>query len=85
VAKDATIAVDDPGDPETNGSSAVAIDAAPPTGVATKLNSDTGTVLGGGAKVTLKTRNATEGRTATQDGSERIKSISKRIKSHILF
>jgi hypothetical protein len=67
VAKDATTIVDDPGDPETNGSSAVAIDAAPPTGVAPELHSDTGTVPG--AKAAPKTGIPSDGRTATQESS----------------
>ncbi len=57
---------------ETNGSSATATDAMPSTGVAAKLHTDAGTVPG--AKATPKTGIPLDGRTATQDGSESVRS-----------
>ncbi len=65
LAKDAPVAHDVPDIPETNGSSAAVTDAAPPTGVATELHHDAGTMLG--AKVTPKTGIPSEGRTAAQE------------------
>ncbi len=79
LAKDAPVAHDVPEILETNGSSAAATDAVPPTGVAAESHHDAGTVPG--AKATPKTGIPSDSRAATQDGSKRIKSSMSVVKS----
>jgi hypothetical protein len=66
MAKDVPAAHNVPEILETNGSSAAATDAAPPTGVATESHNNVGTVPG--AKAVPKTGIPSDGRTVTQDG-----------------